>query len=568
MDRITKTMVKSFSTEYGYDKCQEYEQFEHFVNFSIISREYNDSFELADVHIGRDGTQGIDGLAIIVNGRLVANEEEIDNLMESNKYLDVDYFFIQAKTSSNFDGADMGSFIASVRDFFQDKPKFEISTYLAQKINIHTHIMNNYIAKMRQNPTCSLFYVTTGKWTHNNSLQARLDQGKEDIEAIGLFSRVSVNPLGADEIQRLYRQSKEVPTIGIEFPNRVTLPEIKGIEQAFIGIIPAKVFLKLITDEVGNIRKSVFEDNIRDFQGDDTRVNEGITKTLRDSAKANTFVVLNNGITIVCNDLRVTGNKFSISGYQIVNGCQTSHVLFKCQDDFDTNAVMLPVKLIHTMDDNIVAEIIRTTNSQNAVKPEELEAMTEFQKRLEDYYHTFPDPGKLYYERRSKQWVSTNVDKNHVITIPNQIKAMSAMFLDQPHRVAGYYGTVRDRIGDQLFKLDHNNISYYTSALALSRLDNLLKAKKIDPKYRLIRWYLLMLLRYHIAGGGMPHLTSKKMDSYCDPIITVLLDDQKCLFEYQKIIEIVEKHGIPEINKDSIKTQNFRDKLLEPFRKL
>ena len=60
--------------------------------------------------------------------------------------------------------------------------------------------------------------------------------------------------------------------------------------------------------------------------------------------------------------------------------------------------------------------------------------MTEFQKRLEAYYRTYSRPGELYYERRSKQWVASKVEKTRVVTIPNQIKAVSSMFLDLPHR--------------------------------------------------------------------------------------------------------------------------------------
>jgi hypothetical protein len=208
MDRITENLLKEFSQEYGYLSLSQTEQFEHFVNFSVVSREYSESFDPNDVHVGRDSTQGIDGLAIIVNGSLVTDEEEIDDLLAANKYLEVDYIFMQAKTSASFDGADIGSFIEAVRDFFRDQPRLKRNIHLDQKAKIAEHILK-YTAKMRNNPTCSLFYITTGKWTQDNNLQARLDQGKEDIAATELFSRVSVDALDAAEIQRLYRQSKE-----------------------------------------------------------------------------------------------------------------------------------------------------------------------------------------------------------------------------------------------------------------------------------------------------------------------------------------------------------------------
>ncbi len=175
--------------------------------------------------------------------------------------------------------------------------------------------------------------MTTGEWTGDPNLQARLDQGREDLERTALFSRVIVEAYGATEIQQLYRQGKETITVEIDFPNKVTLPEMSGVEQAYIGTLPVAQYFQLIVDEVGNIRKNVFEDNIRDFQGD-TSVNDGIRATLRSDRSAGTFAVLNNGITIVCRSLRPTGNKFVMSGYQIVNGCQTSHVLYECKKDF------------------------------------------------------------------------------------------------------------------------------------------------------------------------------------------------------------------------------------------
>lgn len=295
MDRITSNLLKEFVDEYGLGGLSESEQFEHFVNFVIVSREYSESFDPSDVHVGRKGGPGIDGLAIIVSGTLVTEEEEIDDLLEANNYPDVDYVFMQAKTSSSFDGSEIGSFIEAVRDFFREQPRLLRNDELSQKATISDYTLK-HTSKMRTNPTCALFYATTGTWTADKNLQARLDQGKEDLEKTALFSTVKVEALGASDLQKLYRQTKETLQVEIEFPNRVTLPEIPGVEQAFIGIMSVLTFFRLITDEVGNIRKSVFEENIRDFQGD-TQVNEGIQKTLR-SQHSNTFVVLNNGITI------------------------------------------------------------------------------------------------------------------------------------------------------------------------------------------------------------------------------------------------------------------------------
>lgn len=84
-----------------------------------------------------------------------------------------------------------------------------------------------------------------------------------------------------------------------------------GIEQAFLGIVRADQLLKLITDDEGEIRKALFYDNVRDFQGD-VDVNEDIRRTLR-SPDSKRFCVLNNGVTVVARNLKTTGDRFTLS---------------------------------------------------------------------------------------------------------------------------------------------------------------------------------------------------------------------------------------------------------------
>ena len=123
MDRITQGLVDEFVRNFDLGKESAKVQFEHFVNVAVVSSEYHESFDPSDVHVGKDANPGIDGLAIIINGSLVTEEEEVDDLLSTNKYLEVTFIFTQAKTSSSFDGADMGSFIEAVWDFFREKPR-------------------------------------------------------------------------------------------------------------------------------------------------------------------------------------------------------------------------------------------------------------------------------------------------------------------------------------------------------------------------------------------------------------------------------------------------------------
>lgn len=143
MDRITESLVAKFSDEYGLQAASDAEKFEHFVNLSIVNAEYQESFDPGDVHVGSDSNIGIDGLAIIVNGALVNEEQEIVDLLERNKYLEVSFIFTQAKTSSKFEGADIGSFVEAVRDFFRSTPRLVRSTLLQSRADFADFIFKN-----------------------------------------------------------------------------------------------------------------------------------------------------------------------------------------------------------------------------------------------------------------------------------------------------------------------------------------------------------------------------------------------------------------------------------------
>ena len=105
---------------------------------------------------------------------------------------------------------------------------------------------------------------------------------------------------------------------------------------------------------------------------------------------------------MIAKTVRATGNKFHIEDYQIVNGCQTSHVLFDNRNLLD-DSVVVPLRLIATDDEDVTASIVKATNRQTEVKEEQLIALSDFQKKIEAYFQTFPAGERLYYERRSRQ---------------------------------------------------------------------------------------------------------------------------------------------------------------------
>lgn len=243
--------------------------------------------------------------------------------------------------------------------------------------------------------------------------------------------------MGARELAFAYRKTKDAISSTINFYNRITIPQINGVSQAYIGLLPYREFLKILSDDEGNLL-NVFEDNVRDFQGENNDVNGGIANTLN-SYDSEIFSVLNNGVTIVASSISPTGDQFTLTDYQIVNGCQTSNVLFNNKDGQFINNVFVPIKLIATTDDEVKTRITLATNNQTPIRKEQLAALTKFQRSLEQYYNSYEGDSRLYYERRSKQYNSdSHVVKSKIITVQYQIKSFAAMFLNEPHNVTSF----------------------------------------------------------------------------------------------------------------------------------
>lgn len=562
MDRQIKNYLEQFITEHQISEKDQSKQFEKFVNFCVVSKEYSDeTFDVQDISTGSGGDNGIDGLAIIVNGRLTDSIEMVDDLIELNGYLDATFIMIQAKTTSGFDGAQIRNFGDGVVDFFSETPRFVRNQFIKDKVRISEHILQE-AAQVKSELVCKLFYVTTGTWCDDANLIAKIELVKKEIDGLNIFDQsVEFAPAGSKQLQKLYRGSKEKISVAINFEHRVMLPEIDGVKDAYLGFLPVEEFVKLIKDDAGNIRKSVFFDNVRDYQGENP-VNLGIKETI-EKGKSDQFVVLNNGVTIVAKSLEQLRNQFTLTDYQIVNGCQTSHVIYHTQE-FLNAQMRIPVKIICSNMEEVINSIIKATNRQTEVGEEELLALSEFQKDLEVFYQTFKKDRVLYYERRSKQYDTVpGLEKVRIVTKSTQIRTFASMFLDQPHKASRFYGTLAKDIGNSIFKSDHKPVTYYTSAFAMYKIEYLFRNKSIDTNYRKFKYHMLMLLKYAISKENMPKFNSNKIEKYCNDILDVLNDNKKLIAVIQRITKVIDR-TVPNLSNTEItKKQSLNKELIE-----
>lgn len=568
MDKIIKGFLDDFKTQFEMIDRKDDEAFESFCIYCVLSKKLGscDNEGVFNVSIGGGSDNGIDGFGIIVNDSLISTKEELKEIIENNGKIDVEFFFIQAKTSANFDLGDVLKFYRGIDLIFGDSNE-GFSVELREKKELIDEIYNKSI-KLKSNPKISVYYITTGSWQQPDSIVAQQKAQEAKLKDTNLFSNIMLEFIDAKNLQSLYRNTRNKIRKEIVFDKKVTLPEIEGVQESYIGILPILEYFKLITDDEGKIAKYIFYDNVRDYQGDKNEVNDQIRDTLT-STNPSKFVVLNNGITIVAKNIDSTGNKYILEDYQIVNGCQTSHVIYNVIKDMNEEEkqeiykVFVPLKIASVKGEEVTIEAIKSTNTQTPISEEQLASFSLFHKNLEDYYKSQPEDRRLYYERRAGQYAdSIDIKKIKITTVKMQMKAFVSMFLHKPDRAWGYSGSLYKENKDFLFLEAHAPEMYYASAFALYKIESLFRNQILDKSKNRYRYVMLMILRSQICGYTKEIPKRKKdmetesrqiIDALTSPISNDIIKNAlNVMDEFQAEIAT---------SKDVVKNKNFVDKI-------
>lgn len=565
MDRITKGLLDEFVQQNNLAALSEDRAFEYFCAYLVTSGHYSESLQIDEIIVGAGGDAGIDSIAVIVNGSLVTEPEEIEDLANTNGYLDVSFVFVQAERSTAFETQKLGQFAFGVRDFFAEHPKLPQNDRVSHYCRIAKEVFDRGRLFSKGNPQCFLYYATTGKWTGDTNLTTRRDTEREDVEGLALFRKVELECLDANRLQSLYRESQNALSREIVFIDKTVIPEIPGVEQAYLGLLPAPQFLKLVENENEEVLTALFYDNVRHWQ-EWNPVNSEIRETLATPAEAVYFPLLNNGVTIVARQIRLTGNRCFLQDYQVVNGCQTSYVLHENRVGLDEH-VVIPVRLIATRDETIKNKIIKATNRQTQVTDDQFFALTEFPKKLEAYFPSFKDSKTLYYERRSRQYNGDNtIEKVRVINMTALVRSFAAIFLQIPHRTTRNYKALLRSIGTDIFNREHRLEPYYVAGYAHYRLEYLFRNQVLPSELKPARYHLLMVYKILASNEKQPPMNSHEMARQCLELMDGLWNDDSSRILFEKAAEIVRNEAAGNLHRDNIRTEPYTQKLLQALK--
>jgi hypothetical protein len=166
--------------------------------------------------------------------------------------------------------------------------------------------------------------------------------------------------------------------------------------SALVATVPASELIRLYK----KYEDRLFDRNVRLFLGSRKgSVNAVIAETLRSDEKSY-FWAYNNGLTLVCTGFDVAGDSVTVRDFCIVNGCQSTRSLV--DNEATVNSSVNALVRILAVQDALVDDVIRFTNSQNPIRAWDLASQNRTQRRLKREFDELNKPYH-YITRRGDQ---------------------------------------------------------------------------------------------------------------------------------------------------------------------
>ena len=375
---------------------------------------------------------------------------------------------------------------------------------------------------------------------------------------MSIFSEIDVCILGAKSLQDGYRSATNSISATFEFSRAITLPDHPSVDEAFIGVVSANELLKLAvlrgaSPDEDRINRAVFYDNIRDFNPQ-SEINQAILTELEDGSEES-FVFKNNGVTVVAREISRKSDTYHLEDYQIVNGCQTTNILFLARDN--VQSVNVPLRLIGSRDSDFVSTIIIGTNKQNEVRDDQFWALLPFMKDLEEYCRAQTDDRLILIERRENQYRDVKVERTRIFKPAELMKAITATYLGRPNRAARDYRGVRKEFKDAIFQPTHNVELYHLAAMCSYKFDFAVRNRRVDRSRSIYKFYALFAaLRDSWKGSNLLNVSKKEQGKVVRKVCALLDDEERWVGHIERVSTILDK----KISKQDLTTrEQIRD---------
>lgn len=500
-------------------------------------------FDLSDEEVeygvlgaGNDG--GCDSIYILLDGDLMS--EDIVNDISVSKAATIDLIIIQSKRESSFGEDAIMKWKTTTDNLLEIGVKDTEFTdrYNEDLRSAFSLFRNLYVKLLRRTPKLNIrfFYTTFATEVHPN-VQSQADELKARI--LELFpspkTSVSVDFWGAD---KLLAAAQAQPEQKIQIS--LTEPPINiGNHHDYVTLVNLGKYYRFITDEQGDLRKYIFEANVRDYQGHNA-VNQDIQESL-EAPTVEDFWWLNNGITILTNEaIPVTTKELILTEPEVVNGLQTSNEIFNYfhsnPDKIGTETRNILVRIIVPESEESRDHIILATNNQTNIPRSSLRANDPIHRQIELF---FKGRG-LYYDRRKNYYKNQGKKSSDIVSVSFLAQCMITLVMQKPNYARARPSTViaQDETYDKLFVENQDLDVFYKSAYLGKKVEHCLKKSNEytqAQKNDILFYVLLYIVAKELETTSITPKAIKEIDLDCFSDESILDSAARVLAEYNTL---------------------------------
>ncbi len=551
---LLESLIEDIKTERAPEMSKD-DFFEIFVNEQIL-KEYEASYEeIATGIVDSGGDGGIDGIHVFINGELLREDTDLNVYKREIK---IDVFIVQSKNQRGFHEDAILKLVTSTSELFDlsiqiDNLSMRYNKELLKIIKMFREAYKKLVSKF---PVLNFYYyyATKAEEVHPN-VEGRVELLQQEVKIKFSDSNFKFEFLTARKLLELAR--KRVSTCyELKFSHVISTDDF-----GYMGLIPLKDYYAFITDDKNRILKSLFDANVRDYQGS-VAVNTSIKETLMNQIDKQDFWWLNNGITITVNKATMAGNVLTMEEPQVVNGCQTSFETYSYIKGLDEEQLQnetrkVLVKVIQVPNEEIGMNIIKASNSQTQIPLGSLRATDSIHRDIEEYLKA----QGWYYERRKNFYKNMGKPISNIISVGYLSQAIEAIILQKPDISRARPSTLLKKDDDykKIFDTKFSLQLYLNVIKVVKRIEEHLKNSGTQAGDILnLKYHTAMfMIQYHLR---QTHSSWKKIQELNVNEISI----EEIEFSIQTVKTIYEElGGNDKVAKGSKYTEEVRGKLNE-----
>lgn len=378
------------------------------------------------------------------------------------------------------------------------------------------------------------YYATLASDLHPN-VEQQAEELKSTVKLLFPNASVEVEFIDSDKLFDMYNSVIE-NRVNLKFADIPISPNQKN----YVALVDLKSYYQFIVNDSGEIRKSFFDSNVRDYQGKNN-VNSSISETLH-RVDNNDFWWLNNGVTVLASEATLVNNReLQIVNPEIVNGLQTSMEVYNYfsenKEALEEEKRSILLRIIVPDNEESRDQIIFATNNQTNIPKATLRVTDPIHLQIEMYFKS----RGLFYDRRKNYYKNQGRKPAEIVGVSFLAQCLITIFLKKPDYARARPSTLLndEKTYQELYEKNNDLEVFYRVALLGKKIQKNVKsvsdyspAEKSDILYYVLYAVIARVLNKRDIKPS--DIKTLDLNSVTDSIIVDVRD---------RVYEIYKQHG-------------------------